>query len=811
MLNQKSLNLLICMPLVAIGVACSCAQTPPQDQSKIAIMIKTLLSEGTERDIRREQARILLTDPQAHGPLLDQLQQEDNLTANIIICRTIATTAFPLATDPLPDTFVPILFKGLTDDNAELSFWAQNALARSHADSVVESLSAITTDPCQPLPSRLAAFGALELMPGKEPIHAIALLLKDHDGQLRSRAQAYLAALLAAPEDITSEQFEDRYLPKLKKLKDLAVLNRQFAHRHQLLLDAETRITQLQAQTTFWRERYFAQEAAAFGQLAEPTAKLAFLRRFLPSEQPDIFIWALQLLRDWCRTPAAQAGPIAEQLVEVLSPFVADPNPRVRELTAGSFELLGDKATPIADALIAQLDKEQSPPAQVALLKALASLEAPQAIFSALRLLDSQTPEVFTQAARTVGRIAASKPEALTDEQLSDIAASLAQAYITHDDSQNVKSELILAMGDIATPPKNIQIARRAFDDMLLAALQNDAGPVRSEAVYTLTKLHDHDVLPLLLTETDLLADPYTPVRHAVIAAIRNQGGKVHLDRLYQRLANENDIDVTRAIEDAFLAILARLSVKDSYTWAAHLRSTGEKQRRLLDRIVSLLAQQIKDAETAGSAVAPEYLQLCLDLQAQIARREGRLDQALAYYSRLLDLPIADEQKDAHRREILILALNSENGSALFTRAAPLMPELLKDAAATTLSEITNTCDRLDPSDQKQLFRRARIVAALIVPHLELIPPDQQQTWRTRITELALIIIDTQLDKIRSETPQEDPQALELLPQLDPRLSDYPADGPIADRRIALEKFRRLIQPSPPEDAQPKPAPPQPE
>ena len=112
MSNYKSLSLLICVLLVATGVTSSCAQTPPRDQSKIAIMIKTLLSEGTEPDLRHQQALILLADSQAHELLLDALQQEGSTTANIIVCRTIATGPLPLFADPLAEEFVPLLLKG---------------------------------------------------------------------------------------------------------------------------------------------------------------------------------------------------------------------------------------------------------------------------------------------------------------------------------------------------------------------------------------------------------------------------------------------------------------------------------------------------------------------------------------------------------------------------------------------------------------------------------------------------------------------------------------------------------------------------
>ena len=804
--KRNIVTLLLCPLLLVLTprLPSSRAQTPAPEESKLAIMIKTLLSEGTELDLRREQARILLQDPHAHAPLLAALQEDNHLTANIILCRTIATASFPL-TDPLPEIFVPALVKNLMSPDAELSFWARHALSRFHSDAVIQGLSLITTDSARPLSARLAALGALELMPGKPPLQAIALLSHDPDPQISNRAQNYLTAVLGLAAGITPQQLEDHCRRQLSQLEESDILRRQLLLQRLAVFRTDTRLADLQQQISFWRERYLAQETAAFNRIAEPTAQLTFLSRFLPSDQPDIFTWALRLLRDWCRTPAARTDPIATQLVELITPFIADPNPRVRELTAGAFELLVAQADPAVPALITQLEKEQHLPTQVALLKALAALETPQAITPALRLLDSPDPTVFTQAARALARIAASQPDALANGQLSQITTAIAAAYTSHPNDQDVTSELIQAMNAIAGAPQNIDAARRDFDEILRTALLDHAGPVRVEAVYTLAQLHQRDVLPLLISaDNDLLDDTYTPVRHAVIAAIRDQGGKDHLDHLHQHLTGENDTDVARAVEEAFVAILTRLSTQESYHWAQRLQSAPENQHRLLDKVVAVLAQQIKDAENTDTPAQPEQLRLCLTLQAQTARRDGRASQAAAYLSRLLTVPMPDEQKAIHRREILTLALAANNGPALLAYAAPLMPALLNDPTADALTQIAQVCDKLNSTDQAQRLRRARIVAALVIPVLESIPADQQKNWQARIAELTRHIIDAQLKQLEADPPQEDLEAIKLLTQLDPRLADYPADAPLDQRRTALQDFRKLIQP-PSEDTAPEP------
>ena len=90
---KKQTILLVVFWTVCVG---SCGNLwakdkPRQESPQIDLSVKTLLSKDTPQALREEHARALLKNDQAHKYLIDVLQGSDDITAQIIICRAIAT------------------------------------------------------------------------------------------------------------------------------------------------------------------------------------------------------------------------------------------------------------------------------------------------------------------------------------------------------------------------------------------------------------------------------------------------------------------------------------------------------------------------------------------------------------------------------------------------------------------------------------------------------------------------------------------------------------------------------------------------
>jgi len=115
----------------------SATPAPAEDTGKIDVMKNVLLSETVEQPLRQDQARELLKDQNAHPALIEILNSDQNISAKIIICQTIAAKSSQLLpsisnNSYIPATFIDPLFKNLKTENPELSDWAAKALVRCH-------------------------------------------------------------------------------------------------------------------------------------------------------------------------------------------------------------------------------------------------------------------------------------------------------------------------------------------------------------------------------------------------------------------------------------------------------------------------------------------------------------------------------------------------------------------------------------------------------------------------------------------------------------------------------------------------------
>ncbi len=822
---KVSLTLLCWAGLLCAAVE---AQTPPpapEKSSKNDLMIQVVSNPDTPLGLRQANAQALLQDPQAHSALIELFQAEpdnENIVTRIIICQAIAALNDESVIDQLarvvPKNFIEPLFQALLSSHAELSSWAAQALVKCH-DGVSERLAGLVVDTSETPAHRLAGIIALKLIINRQSVLTLAGLLNDNDAEVRGRAAAALSEMLYMPDPLDDEHFLNSILPQLRKMNEPAFLLWLMGRQRTRLRDINLRQHQDQQETALWRERFFQAQTEKFNLLVSPDEKLKFLKGYLVDQQEDLLrIWALERINEWCKTASVRVGPVAQQLVELLPRFIVDNQPQVRRLTATALAQLDYKIVhPAAKALLEQLKKETDPAVQAALLSTLGTLESVPALDQALKLLAEnpvrQVDIVAQEAARSVGKICGAQAKIISTEQIEQVAACLAQSYPHRPNSAGLRGEWLQAMKRIAEQEKFRPQAGKYFEKILIQALDDPDPSVCSPAVYALSELLDRDVLPLLLTEPRNLLDNkdneentarFATVRFAVVTAVEKFGGAEYLAPLRRQLGQETDPDVVQRIQGAFLKILESLGLDEVHQWALQLQTVGDKEELLRVEVIRILWDKITKSKTAGAVVKLDYEKFALSRQAEIAEQKNLPLQAVKWYQKLLALKVPEEHKDNYREKIISLSLANDSKEILQV-AQVAMVEVIK-RRPTVLTRIAHTCDALSLSDDKQLLRRAEIIAALIIPLPSQTLPSSEiaRSWQRRANETALALIDRQ-EKLLSETGKENPEAIKMLARLDSRLTSYPSfEVPVQKRQEALEKLRSIIQ-SVPEKADSKP------
>jgi len=795
------------------------AQNTTDSESDVApaiqAMVKTLLTENADPSLRQVQAQALLQYPnaeQAQRALINILKSDNNTSAKIIICQAVAAQPNPLLTagkqPELSPDFIDPLFKALLSDNAELSAVAAQALSKCR-DGVPGKLSRMALDNRQTPAHRQAAISALALLPGKEPILALAELLNDQQpAQIRQRAAQTLADMLLPfpPKNLDDfiRQFNQQYLPQIKNTDAESFSLWQWERLKQELDQARIAKNIQQQQSLIWFNKYVGQLTLDFNAKTQPAERLEFLKKFLVNQSESLLrVWALERIRQWSSSEAVQTGPMAKQLVDLVKTFITDPNPQVRRLTAKTLALLVEQAKITAPTLMKQLAKENDPLTQAALLQALGSFEHTPAAEPALTLLNSDNPTVVSQAARALGKISATQTDPPKKELVEKIALALARSYKSFANAAEVRLDIIMAMRRIAAQEKHLDLANDTFNAILTEALNDSSERIRSEAVYALAQIHSEKVLTLLLQPKNLLDDPDTAVRLAVIGVIQSYPDKNLLSPLRQRLLLEENTEVAHHICSAFGKILTTQPMQFIHTWALNLikannnGSPNKQELILCDQVVGILAEKTNQAKADNREYPLEYEILILNHQAEVALRKNQPAQAVNRLLALIKLNQANQQQtNLWQQQIVRIALQYPQDETLLPSAQqPLKVLLTTPAAAALLTEIDQTCQNsLKNADSAP--HTARIIVHLILPLQDQLPDGSKSAWEKHRIQVALVLIDSQQKLLAGgENAKENPKIIDLLGQLEPKLKDYPLTESLEKRQAALAKFRSIMQP----------------
>jgi len=794
-------------PSVPVAIKAPAAKEevkPAAEPSDFDLQIDGVLDEGSSTQLRERNAHALLKDPKAHQMIIDKiLLSQGNITAKTIICRVVAADNGGIIDFDnemqLSAVFIDSLFTILSSQDPQLSRWAGLALVKCH-DGVAKRLADVATDTTKALNYRIAAIGALELIPGKAPVSTMVVLLKDEKEQIRTRVADALAEMLYLPRPLNIEKL-GQFITRLSTMDETKFLIAQQERRIAQLQAAKEEIKTANQTIDVLRGKWLAGETEKFNRL-KPQDKLALLGGYLQNQQEKwLKVWAMQQILEWSRTAEVKNDAVAKGLIDLLVGFISDANPEIRQLTARSLALLDfEKVRTSAGALLLkQLTAEQDTSTKAVLLRTLAEIEYAEAVGSALELWQSSTgPEVTAAAAMALGKMC----EQATDKQMETIIKSLSTNAAKGDKSPDVRRELIWAIRKIAEEvPKYHDQGRNHFNAILEKALSDPEPVIRRHAVYAMTTLYQAKVLvKLLAPANNLLDDDNTTVRSAVIEAVEQFGrGQEYLSLLLNRYKKEDNEAVGKQLYDATGKILDALSLELTYDWVTKLQTTADTKKELLRQAANKLWDKISKAK---QPVKIEHESKALTLLAKIAEDDNQPVQAVKWYKELQKLKVADQQKTAYHQKMLSIALAHEKDKPqILATVGPTVGALL-ESSAEALGQVAQSINKLNPTDEKQLMRQANIAATFISPLKKFPSKPLQQQCRQRLTKIALAVIGRQ-EKLLTEKKKENEEAIKMLERLDPLLKDYPLKGTIETRKAKLKAFIQILSTVAP--TQPKP------
>lgn len=784
--------------LLALGVSPLAAQSPPSSiDSPTGLMVDVLKSPTTDYQLRLKYAQILVHDPDSQPILADLLKNSPDATTRRLLCLAIAnghTFSEINGQGEISDIFIDPLIDNLFSDQPLLRTAAMEALYSCRQDLVLIRLSELVNNESLAISYRLIGISALEILPGKVPVCVISSLLEDQAPEIRERAYQSLSDLFTLPTEVTLDQFRQEYVPHLENMEDHTLLSKQVRHWQRSLHGMEQQLEDQQSAILYWQQLFLDAKTKEFEQIILPEKRIEFLESFLAQQKEvSIRLWALAQLQKWMRTAAIPIDPVAKPLSGLLIKLIHDPNAPVRQQTAMALAQLGENAVETSPEVLKQLQQEQTPSVQAALLDTLGILHHIEVIPEALKLLPGPDPNVSAAAARALGRAITS----LTSTDTIDIAQvirALHEKWRHPKITPLVKREITGALGKIAAAERFQNVAM-SCDDVLKEAL-NDADPaVRSLAIPTLAQWYGTRVMALLINGKNMLNDPDLGVRFAVVEAMQKYGSEAHLPLLRERLSVDvtND-DLAKEIRKAFGNILSTVEIPQVYHWVTVLQTAATAEHPLRDTAILVLIDKINQARASGQAVDPQQEALSLTYQAEIALKQNQPLAAVTAYSRLAELKTLDEPTRQNARQgIFQLTLTTPDEPRLTAAQGIISSLVTSPAGAEALAQLDDTLAKLDLTKPDQLILACHMIVKLIIPLRQYPTEVLQQHWQKRRYEVALALVDSQIQLLANDNGVENVTAISLMPKLDTRLQPFPAGQGLSERRQVLQRFHTLL------------------
>ena len=781
------------------------AQEEPAEPSAADVMLQTILSDSTPEDIRQANAESLYRDPTAHDALAAVLGGDGNHQARVIICRLLAARgeAFPATNGDasIPAVFFDPLFAALRSEDAELSLVAARGLAQCH-DGVVARLASIAAGQGEPPAHRLAALRALELTPGRQAVLALGGLISDGDEQIVAKASQAVAMRLGLSAAADPSIFREQLQAQLEKMSDDDFLRWELILERRSSRQVGEQLAGTRRQVDQWQQWCLIGWSWEF-ERREPAAKLAFLSERL-STAGDALVrtWSLEQVNSWCDGGTAEQDGVAPEVASFLSGFVADDDAGVRRLAARSAWQLGESGRVLAQAIAEQLGAEQDRQAQAEQLRAVGAFAYVPAADTAMNLLGCGDLAVAIEAARALSKVIVGGSDAVSSELTERIAKRVVTVYPQQPSSAALRSELIGVMNKIAGLSGNRDLAVGQFGSVLQDALGDEAGVVRLNAVRVLDDLYGADTLAMLVEgDRDMLSDGDTRVRAAAIDVVRQYGGADELQKLRDRLSRETEQEVINtAILPACKAILERLDAAESHRLVVDLRSLQGNEEGLHRVSLACLLAKIAEDRSADRPVPSEFEQEAYVQKAELELRANQPEQAANWYAKLLNLDLTAELRSDYAKKLLALLLDHSDNQTILAEATSGVSQWLAGAGSEDgWAMIGQACDSVDPAKADQAVDVARIVVALVVPIKEHSSPETQARWVTRREALALRLVDQQYSIVKDTKGKANAEVISLIKGLDGRLNNYPVNGSLEQQLVALDSFRAILQPPPPQ------------
>ncbi len=601
------------------------------------------LLRGATADIRLDAATVLLfsDNPLARQILIDTLNQTDNRTARIAVCRALVVSRETRRTIKDEEDFIEPLAEVLKTEDAGTARYAAEAALLFDYDEIAKVLETMAKDASLPIQARLNAIYAMKVQLDIKAITRLVELTGEKDAQIASAAREALRSIgVPVGADAQSRQ---RVLAELRT-RGMETFQRDW------MVQQEARISELERQRDLWRKLYLGALDRIYAGLGDDEQRGKLLTELLGNSEVPVRLWALGKVSQWRIGTQAK---LPAELGPVLLKLISDSNRDVRLATAKLLSLTGELGS--AERLAEQFAMEQDEEVKLELFVALgAACHYALIPTSGMQLSPELRKRTLEWAARYVREGDAAKaqrgaevvrkllePGGLASEEAGRYLDVLAERFKQEqqNDDGTLKGELVGTMARLCAQSAYKTESAARFAPVFEKALNDEMDLVREGAVDGLISIDKPRALRLLAA--GFINDSSQIVRGRVIELAGDVGGTDDLRWLWEKVGSNSE---SKPAWQAMLKIFNSCDVNAVGGWLEKLGPEAAREKLTEEQWVSFLELAERRAVTEERS---EMVRTVREKLARLYIGSGQFERAAEYLGKLHQTAQAPEQKNA--------------------------------------------------------------------------------------------------------------------------------------------------------------------
>jgi HEAT repeat protein len=615
-----------------------------------------LTDKSSSLQMRVNAADLLLSssDPAARQVLLDILENSDNGTARLAVCRALSQTRMSLKRISNKEDFIGPLCRLLTAENSAIAKLAAEATLIYEYDQISSFLEGVAADSSRTPRARLSAIYALKLQPDMRAVVKLIELLGDPELQVAAASEKALRPL-GIPIGKDAEA-RGEIIAEIERKGNEAFLRG-------LIVRQCEQMRELEAGRDIWRNQYLAVLDKYYSGMKDVAARGTVLAEHLAGSEVVVRLWALRKVSEWLT--GTETLPLPGEVGPILLGLLSDENRDVRLKTAGLLSLIVGVNS--AEKLLEQHKVEQDDEVRTEIFFGLGVVcSSPtkvspeiksQVLVWAGEYLAKQDPGKAQKGAEVIKKLLLER-NALPTTDFGAYLGLLAQRYGQEKESVDgaLRAGLLSTMAGLCAPESACKAeSAKLFGALFEQALVDKTDLVREAAVDGLINIDKVRALTAF-RKAVLFSDPRIEIRKKVVTLAGEVGGKDALTWLWEMKGS----GVESVAWESMLSILKKSDVTVLADWVAKFDSpTVDSGLSNEQRLSVLKIAEQRFLETNR----PQALKDVRRQLANLYKGIGNFEQAANYFGMLHETAELAEEKEAILADLLDAYLRWPNAA----------------------------------------------------------------------------------------------------------------------------------------------------